>query len=89
MKKLELGDKVKCTRRYVRTKEGFHRKWIARTVHPVTGIVIGKRTLSDGHIDYDKEYRPAHYKTAYLVAFSMHRNPVLIPEGFVFKTSTK
>jgi len=53
-------------------------------MQPTEGIVIGKRTISDGFINYEGVYRVVHYKTAYLVAFNMHRNPVLIPEGFVF-----
>lgn len=51
---------------------------------PVSGILIGWRTLSDGRVQYDEdglsEFCPdAHFRAA-LVATGPHRRPVLVRE---------
>ncbi|WXW93182.1 hypothetical protein SEA_BRAYBEAST_46 [Arthrobacter phage BrayBeast] len=52
---------------------------------PAEGIIVGKRTLSNGyreyHYDAGYEYGPAEHFTAYLVAFDLRRKPVhVLPE---------
>ena len=55
--------------------------------HPMSGIVVGVRTLSDGAAtwDYADEpivYHPEVHFTAYLIAYDLHRKPVfLLPES--------
>lgn len=47
-----------------------------------TGIVIGHRHLANGTTLWDDEagheFEPREYLTAYLVAYAMHRRPVLV-----------
>ena len=49
---------------------------------PRPGVIIGRRTLSDGENDYTGErgeiYKPKHYFNAYLVVFDMSTNPVYV-----------
>jgi len=49
---------------------------------PVSGIVVGKKTLSDGYTTLDRdngnEYRAVRHFTAWEVAYSLHRKPVLV-----------
>jgi len=79
-----LGQQVKCTRKYVRESRRSNRKWIAKP-SDIKGIVIGKRTVSDGIMD-DNDYVPYQHKTAYLVVTQMSRRPVLVPKSFIFAT---
>ena len=52
------------------------------TPDPVHGIIVGKKTLSDGITTYDRdegnEYRSVRSFTAWEVAFNLHRKPVLV-----------
>jgi hypothetical protein len=50
---------------------------------PREGVIVGKRTLSDGEIDYGGyedpvTYYPERHFTAWLVAFDLLRKPVLV-----------
>lgn len=47
------------------------------------GIIVGKRTLTDGHFSYGYsdepgDYRPTRHFTAYLVAYDLRRKPVFV-----------
>lgn len=46
------------------------------------GIIIGKRTLSNGGIEYDYDagtlFFPEEHFTAYVVAYAMNRKPFLV-----------
>ena len=59
------------------------RKW-ARIESNFDGVVIGKRNLCNGEVDFDPEqtaFIPKEYFTAYLVSLNMNENPVyVLPE---------
>ena len=56
------------------------------------GLIIGKRTLSDGVVEYmpmsweypddgqERYYNPKRHFTAYLVVFNIRENPVYVAE---------
>jgi hypothetical protein len=50
--------------------------------HRQEGIIVGKRTLSDGEVQYTYDsgviYRQKSTFTAWLVATDIHRKPVLV-----------
>lgn len=57
--------------------------WGHKQVSETTGIIIGKRTLSNGNTHHDSEagwmYAADEYFPAYIVAFDLKRSPVLVP----------
>jgi hypothetical protein len=92
---LKFGDKILFD---TILERGFHwrkggryddkaRWWHEHEVPPAEGIVIGIRTLRNGHVEYINSwinpfYTEEHVK-AYLVAFSISLNPVYCPiEGY-------
>lgn len=71
-----------------RGRRRFRREWSSEEYpgqpepEPREGIVVGVRTLADGSVDYSYE-EPAVFVAdrrfrAYLIAFSVHRKPVLV-----------
>lgn len=50
---------------------------------PLTVTIIGKRTLSNGNVDWDPDcgysYDPREFLFAYLVATNMRTKPFLVP----------
>lgn len=68
------------------TKEWRTRPILGKLTPPRTGIVIGKRTLTNGRYDYGDYETPGVYTarehfTAYLVVTSMSAKPVhVLPE---------
>lgn len=61
-------------------REGINRKWIARK-EDFSGVIIGKRTLSNGcryYDDYGYQYQKLEHFTAYLVVADMSHNPVYV-----------
>lgn len=81
---LELGQRVQFTRPLLRHRDGYRQgKGVSHYWEPGNdrttrdGIVIGKRTLSNGDVDWDEGYindMHEHF-TAYLVVETMHSNP--------------
>jgi monoamine oxidase len=79
-----LGDRTWERERFI------NRAWEPDPYAPEReGIIIGKRTLSNGHHYWESEgygegywiNEPAEHFTAYLIAFDLHRKPVhVLPE---------
>lgn len=91
---LKLGDRVAydthLTRTDSRDRKGPNRVWTTEAYpghqNPGgEGVVIGKRTLSHGHSERDEfgwSYSATEHFTAYLIAHSLYRTPVLVlPEN--------
>jgi hypothetical protein len=102
----ELGDWVTFTlplfrnSRWDAEQRVTVRRWetlSAGFAEPRVGVIVGVRTLSNGHVEDMKEsngyggwvsvgtqYVGVHYFTAYLVAFELRQKPVLcLPEHVV------
>lgn len=90
---MKLGDRVRFTRHLTRRstawRAGVTKAWESKAYpgqpepEPREGIVIGIRTLSNGRFDWSGYedpglYTPTAFFKAYLVAFDMRRNPVLV-----------
>ena len=86
--------KVKCSgiieRKWIpqekRTKQDpGNKKWV-RSESIFVGHIIGERTLSNGHNEWQGPeagnlYSPNNYFKAYIVVFNIHRKPVyVLPE---------
>lgn len=57
--------------------------WVDR----LRGVIIGTRTLANGHVEWDEGslFIPDQRVRAYLVAYELHRSPVhVLPEDLVF-----
>lgn len=95
MSELALGQRVKFTRhlhRRARTEDGARRtvkRWEPEGYpgQPEPewreGVVVGRRTLSNGHVTWGGwedpgEYQGVHYFRAYLIAYDLTRKPVLV-----------
>ena len=58
--------------------------WPGRPTDGGAGIIVGKRTLSNGdiHVSYGEDaatvYKPTEHFQAYLVAFDLRRKPVFV-----------
>ena len=92
MSEYTLGQKVRVTQTLRRQWDGGRKTWQAWPIHPGEGIVVGKRTLSNGKLEtiseYDdvlgyKEYTHTDYRAtehfaAYIVAYDLRRKPVLV-----------
>jgi hypothetical protein len=63
------------------------RTWVTAPRPATPGYVIGRRTLQNGSVSWSEdgsEWSASGYLTAYLVAYDLHRSPVLVrPEGLV------
>lgn len=73
--------------RYRSYKEWTVERWIGDTPPEDhrEGIVIGKRTLANGYVNYDYDegttFEPESHLIAYVIAYDLHRNPVyVLPE---------
>lgn len=80
----ELGQRVQFTRPLLRHRDGYRQgKGMSHYWEPGNdrstreGIVIGKRTLWNGDVDWDEGYvHDAHeHFTAYLVVETLHSKP--------------
>lgn len=52
-----------------------------RRARTLRGIIVGKRTLADGYVEWDEGYctfSPKRHHRAYLVAFDLRRTPALV-----------
>ena len=92
--KLQLGDKIEASASIVKDHDDMKRRtYWPRTESPIKGMIVGKRTLSDGHTEdgfkydgpdnYDYEppvYVADRYFAAYLVAVNLYHKPVLVLE---------
>lgn len=95
----QLGQRVKFSehiqRKYMSESERGHnapnKQWTGQAYPGKRfdggeGVIVGKRTLSDGHYDYGYSdepgtYSPTRHFTAYLIAFDLRRKPVhVLPE---------
>lgn len=91
MSEPQFGDLVTFSHNLKRGYEGGRKIWTpepafnpwgpdAGTVRK--GILIGKRTLSEGRVHHDYEdgsdWEADKYVRAFLVAFEMHRKPVFV-----------
>lgn len=96
MNDYQLGQKVAYTthieRRSSRPGEftGPERLWSTKSGPGMPdrpageGIIVGKRTLTNGDVDYDRNYFPTERFAAYLVAFDLRRKPVyVLPEHII------
>lgn len=99
-----FGDPVRFATHLRRTSryDDKTRVWVKRwepcpsfqQPHPLHGLIVGRRTLHNGHNEgggYDDPivFVSKHRFTAYLVAYAMHRVPVLVrPEDLTPLTCT-
>lgn len=104
LREYELGEKVIAASTITRRREPPNRRrWvrvadmraeIGLPVEPVSGVIVGWRTLSDGRVDfgyYDEpsEYMPTRHFKAYLVAFDMREKPLyVLPEDLTRRGET-
>lgn len=61
---------------------GRHRQWILHSCHPTYMSLIGIRTLSNGHVEWEeggRVYEPQNYFKALLVVKSLSSKPIFIP----------
>lgn len=100
MNDLKLGQQISFSKVLIR-KDLSHpdnrfrrlKKWQEQVVKEQSGIVIGKRTLSNGEKEWDSEagymYEGKEYFPALLVATSLNSKPVYIPmpENAILPTS--
>ena len=84
--KAEFGDIITVTQRLKRVHKGVKRYWEPYPTTPVECVIIGIRTLSDGHVDcYTEDTFFSYYETGrfqvYLVAVknSLTINPFYTP----------
>lgn len=101
MAEFQLGQRVRYTehiqRKYIAEHDrvdvlrGPNKQWTSQAypgkrLEGGEGVIVGKRTLSDGHYDYGwgeepGVYSPTRHFTAYLIAFDLRRKPVyVLPE---------
>lgn len=87
LKKVKCKAKLKRIHSSIQCKNELYsrpnRTW-KRIEIQFEGIIIGKRNLCNGEVQYDPEYIafiPKEYITAYLVSVNMNDNPVyVLPE---------
>lgn len=77
MPKYKLGQRVSYTAHMSHRKGGMEGKW-ERISRPGSGIVVGKRNVSDGYTVYDGEdvgniYTPTRCYSFRLVAHNLNR----------------
>lgn len=88
---LELGQRVTFKATLTRTSLArelagpWRKAWRRHGRLAMAGIIVGRRTLSDGVLElgYDEPtvYHPERHFTAYLVAYDLNRKPVhVLPE---------
>lgn len=91
---MQFGEKIQITHILKRKKEWKkhpkwefpnvieHKSWESLSYSQGEGIVIGKRTLSNGYNEYHPEtgniFHPQEHFQAYLVAVDMRKNPVYV-----------
>lgn len=91
----ELGEKVEFSNSLYRTKDwiqgvGTRREWVPSSFSGV-GVVVGWRTLSDGHIEEVREYdgyfgstavdrtwHASRYFRAYVIAFDLRYDTIFV-----------
>lgn len=83
---ITVAGKYRRVNRYITNNEGFGRKdrkeW-EFVSGEITGIYLGKRTLRNGHVEYDEEYgyifTPDDTLQVILISPSAIKNPVYAP----------
>lgn len=81
---MKFGQKITINHKLVRketkkTREPiWEKKWVWVSIPATEGIIIGKRTLSNGTIDSNHIYFPKEYFQVLLVAINMEENPVYV-----------
>lgn len=81
---LKRGGETRMAERFGRQVAEHWKVW-RRHQHPaIEGIIVGQRTLANGRAEYEHEAGMVWYPgtavrfTAYLIAFDLHRKPVLV-----------
>lgn len=86
-----LGEKITVEKEYKRVRRWDYSKdhgqrmkeWEMKPIKPITGVIVGIRTLSNGRTDFDNEagymYSPNYFFKALLVSVSLYRKPILVP----------
>lgn len=101
MSEYTLGQRVRVTQTLRRQWDDGFKSWQPWPIHPGDGIVVGKRTLSNGRLvdtaEYDNvwgvpissgiEYRATEHFTAYIVAYDLRRKHVLVRPEHMEPTS--
>lgn len=70
-------------------------QWVDRVTEFNTGVIVGKRTIADYDISggYDESYSatavPGTHRPAWLVAWNLHRKPVLVLESQIVVKETE
>ena len=91
---IKLGDRVTTTTEaWVRKgwDQGWHRRWVRRTLRePVSGIVVGIRTVKEGESVYmgaeeGSYFAPTKHLQVYLVAINMKQIIRVMPEDIILK----
>ena len=94
-----MGKQVIVTKQFDRVYKGRWRRWEVCDVAPLTGWIVGFRTIYDGYMDADYgEYgenlsgdyfvHDAHHQCV-LVTFSPRQNAVRVPlDGFELAQAT-
>lgn len=80
--RFELGDRVIISGQIVKTHAGGCTRWVPMRMAAMPGVIVGARTLRNGRTEWidDDGTRCFHPEgdpiRAWLVATSLHRNPV-------------
>jgi len=86
IKELQLGERVFFTGHLKRVSDWPSKRWML-VEEDGEGLVIGRRTLSNGHntggVDEMIRYHVDERFPVVLVAFALHRTPVVVPAGHV------
>ena len=45
---------------------------------PDRGVIVGVRTIADGHTDFDRQFHPIAHHRVYLVAHSLYLKPIYL-----------
>lgn len=78
----ELGQRVQFRKPLSRVRYGEVKRWVSVTDGPLReGIIVGKRSLRNGTVqmeEYGYEFTTTEAFTGYLIAYDLHRSPVLV-----------
>lgn len=86
MDNYKLGDRVIAWQKYVLHRSWAHHEWkVEQLPEPITGFVMGKRTLYNGKIEGSGQYDDPRYFVptailrAFLVAYDIRKKPIYTP----------
>lgn len=81
---MKFGQKIIVSHKLIRTREKDRKQWVERKIKPKQVMVIGKRTLRNGFIDYTEEYiafSGTESFSAFLVVENMREKPFYVLRG--------